>query len=224
MAEAVVRLRLGPLENPARGLLDASGALLAIAVVGPAWAAGQGTPSVRLGLAVLVLTHLALFVVSGLYHSAPWPPRWKRRVQRIDHAMIFFKIAGSATSLALVTPGSVAGSAGLLAGVWIIGAGGIVQKLFFPRVHERASIPFQILQAGFALPLLVAVPSRPAAGLAPLALSVGLLYAAGAAVFLTERPRLWPRIFSFHDLFHLLILAGNGLFYVLLLECAATAG
>lgn len=224
MAEAVARVRLGPVENPVRGLLDTSGALLAIAVVGPFWAAEPGASPVRLGLGVLVATHLALFVVSGLYHSVPWSRPWKRRMQRLDHSMIFLKIAGSVTSLALVAPGPVPGVAALLAGVWIIGAGGMVQKLWFPGVHERASIPFQILQAALALPLLVALPARPPDAMAGLALAVGALYAAGALVFVTERPRLWPRVFSFHDLFHLLILAGNALFYVLLLECAAAAG
>jgi predicted membrane channel-forming protein YqfA (hemolysin III family) len=35
-------------------------------------------------------------------------------------------------------------------------------------------------------------------------------------VFLTERPRLWPRFFSFHEVFHLLVVAGSGSYLALI--------
>ena len=33
-----------------------------------------------------------------------------------------------------------------------------------------------------------------------------------------QRPVLWPRVFGFHELFHLLVLAGNGVFYLVVLH------
>ena len=39
----------------------------------------------------------ALFGVSALYHRGNWTAAWRRRLQRLDHAMIFFLIAGTAT-------------------------------------------------------------------------------------------------------------------------------
>jgi channel protein (hemolysin III family) len=39
----------------------------------------------------------ALFGVSALYHRGNWTAAWRERLQRLDHAMIFFLIAGTAT-------------------------------------------------------------------------------------------------------------------------------
>jgi hemolysin III len=38
----------------------------------------------------------------------------------------------------------------------------------------------------------------------------GLLYLAGGLCFAARRPVLWPRVFSFHEVFHVLVLAGSG--------------
>jgi hemolysin III len=37
----------------------------------------------------------------------------------------------------------------------------------------------------------------------------GLLYTLGMIAFATERPRLWPRVFSHHEVFHVLVVAGS---------------
>src|SRR5215831_704105 len=39
----------------------------------------------------------AMFGISALYHRGNWTARWSRVLQRLDHAMIFFLIAGTAT-------------------------------------------------------------------------------------------------------------------------------
>jgi hemolysin III len=48
-------------------------------------------------VAIYVGSVSALFGVSALYHRGCWTDAWKRRPQRLDHAMIFFLIAGTAT-------------------------------------------------------------------------------------------------------------------------------
>jgi hemolysin III len=49
----------------------------------------------------------ALFGFSALYHRGTWTETWRRRMQRLDHAMIFFLIAGTATPAFLLdTPGT----------------------------------------------------------------------------------------------------------------------
>jgi hemolysin III len=39
----------------------------------------------------------AMFGASALYHRGSWSATWRQRLQRLDHAMIFFLIAGTAT-------------------------------------------------------------------------------------------------------------------------------
>jgi hemolysin III len=49
----------------------------------------------------------ALFGISALYHRGTWTEAGRRRLQRLDHAMIFFLIAGTATPAFLLdTPGA----------------------------------------------------------------------------------------------------------------------
>ena len=52
----------------------------------------------------------ALFGTSALYHRGTWTDAWRRRLQRLDHAMIFFLIAGTATpAFLLAAPAGASG-------------------------------------------------------------------------------------------------------------------
>jgi hemolysin III len=214
MSTTLDRVRLGPLHNPVRGLLHGSAALVSLAIALHFVASGPRDTALRWALLLFAATQMSLYAASSLYHSLPWSPRWKRRMQRVDHAMIFLAIAGSVTPLAVV--GLEGGTRWLtVAAVWAIAIGGALQKALLPWVHERASIPFQIAQAALAAPALLSFADRFPGTPGGLALGGAGLYAVGAVVFLTERPRLWPRVFSFHELFHLLVVAGSGAYYLL---------
>src|SRR5207237_2312699 len=52
-----------------------------------------------------------MFGASALYHRGSWSAAWRQRLQRLDHAMIFFLIAGTATPAFLLT---VRGTLGLV--------------------------------------------------------------------------------------------------------------
>ena len=203
------RITLGPLHNPVRGLLHGSAALASLAVAAELWERSAWGDA-RLALLAFALSQAALFAVSALYHSVPWGERAKGRMQRLDHSMIYLTIAGAVTALVwLVLPeGRREWPVGA---AWGVAALGVAQKVWLPRWDERLSIPIQVLQAGLALPVLPAFAELlpPPAHL----LLVGslLCYSGGALVFVSERPSLWPRVFSFHELFHVLVVLGSGL-------------
>src|SRR5258708_7069718 len=48
-------------------------------------------------VAIYTASVSSMFGVSALYHRGTWTDSWRRRLQRLDHAMIFFLIAGTAT-------------------------------------------------------------------------------------------------------------------------------
>src|SRR5690348_18426540 len=56
----------------------------------------------------------ALFGISALYHCGNWTDAWRRRLQRLDHAMIFFLIAGTATPAFLIATRGALGLACLI--------------------------------------------------------------------------------------------------------------
>jgi len=41
----------------------------------------------------------------------------------------------------------------------------------------------------------------------------GLLYSAGAVLYAVQRPKLWPRVFGYHEVFHLLVIAATAVFF-----------
>ena len=207
MSHAMDRVMLGPLHNPVRGVLHGGAALLSLSVALHFLLRDAIEPTLRIAFVVFAATQMGLYLVSASYHSLPWSPRWKRRMQRADHAMIFVAIAGSVTPLALLGGGELREF--VVAAVWTIAALGVAQKAFLPQIHERASIPVQIAQAALAIPALLGFSARFPGAPGQLALLAVGCYAIGALVFLTERPRLWPRVFSFHELFHVCVVAGS---------------
>ena len=214
MSEAVSRVRLGPIQNPVRGVLQVGAALLAAATT-VEFAMAHGVASeVRTALLTFAVTAVALFTVSTAYHVLPWSPLWKRRMQRTDHAMIYFQIAGATTAFAVVALRDAEREL-LIGAAWAIAVIGAAQKTWLPHIHEKASIPFQVLQALLGVPALLAFSERFPDRTPELVLACSL-YSTGAVIFVSGRPRLWPRVFSFHELFHVMIVAGYCLIWVLL--------
>jgi len=48
----------------------------------------------------------------------------------------------------------------------------------------------------------------------------GLQYSLGAAAYAFKRPRLWPRVFGYHELFHLAVITASVTFYVVVVHYA----
>ena len=132
------RTRLGKMINPVRGFLH--GAAAVVSVVGATFLtvrAGGGVWN-RISLLVFGVSLVCLFTVSSLYHSIPWGPAWKLRMQRLDHTMIYVLVAGTFTPIALIALDGWLRWATL--GVqWGIVAAGAAQKAFFPRFSGSLS-------------------------------------------------------------------------------------
>jgi hemolysin III len=52
-------------------------------------------------------------------------------------------------------------------------------------------------------------------------LAGGLLYTTGAIVYATRRPNPYPRVFGFHEIFHVFVLAGSVAHFVFMLRWVA---
>ncbi len=208
------RATLGWMQNPVRGLLHGTSAALSIVGTVALWGRASGDLSARGSLLVFGLSLVCLFSVSSLYHSVPWGRVWKGRMQRIDHAMIYVLIAGTYTPVAVIVLDGWLRVA-TLATVWGIAAVGTAQKLWWPRLSDRYSVALQVAQGWLAVPLLAPLFGQlggPAVGLLVLG---GLLYTLGMLAFACQRPRLWPRVFSYHEVFHVLVVGGSAAHYTM---------
>jgi hemolysin III len=205
------RFTLGRMQNPVRGLLHGSAALFAavgcvlIVLAAPTW------PS-RIAVLAFGLTMIALFATSSLYHSVPWSERWKRRMQRADHSMIAIFIAGTYTPVAVIGLDGVWSVVSLL-GAWLIALVVTGQQILFPRDKNTFGIAMMTTLGWLAI--FVMWPFAQKAGVTPVLWFAvgGVLYTIGMVMLVTGRPRLWPRVFSYHEMFHVLVVIATALHF-----------
>ena len=158
-------------------------------VAGPLLLAGAHGAQQITARAIYATSVTALFGVSALYHRGHWTESGRRRMQRLDHMMIFFLIAGTATPVLLLTSPGVFGLACLIA-VWALAAAASVVHMMWmgaPELLVGAVFVGLGWVAALALPgLWIHAGAAPAA----LVLAGGLLYTAGAICYRRRRPIL----------------------------------
>ena len=148
----------------------------------------------------------ALFGISALYHRGNWSAAWRRRLQRLDHAMIFFLIAGTATpAFLLATPGTF-GLVCLIV-MWAVTITAAAIRMAWmgaPELVAGATFVGLGWLAGLALP---GVWIRAGVAAAVLMLAGGVLYTAGALSYHRRRPDPYPSVFGYHEVFHVFVCA-----------------
>src|ERR1700674_3669579 len=160
-----------------------------------------------------------LFGVSGTYHIFNWPPKVKEWLRRADHATIFVFIAATYTPLVFNVLDGWWRMAALVA-IWACAAAGVAGAAPFLRMPRRLLAALYLAMGWLAVVALV--PLTAALGwVAALLIALGgLQYSLGAAVYAFEKPRLWPRVFGYHELFHLAVITASVTFYVIVITYA----
>jgi len=149
----------------------------------------------------------ALFGVSALYHRVTWTTAARRRMRRLDHAMIFLLIAGTYTPVGLlVLQGTLATV--VLAVVWGGAAGGIVLELAWTTAPRWLGGTVYLALGWVAVVAMPQLFARLGVAGGLLLVAGGLVYSVGAAVYALRRPDPAPAVFGYHEVFHLLVIAG----------------
>jgi hemolysin III len=91
---------------------------------------------------------------------------------------------------------------------------GIAQQSFFPRLENTFGIALMTTMGWLAVFIMIPFFRRAGAGAALLMALGGVLYTVGMVFLVTNKPRLWPRIFSYHELFHVMVVAATSLHFV----------
>jgi hemolysin III len=160
-----------------------------------------------------------LFAVSATYHVFSWPPRVKDWLRRADHATIFVFIAATYTPLVFnVLDGWW--RAGVLAAIWLCAAAGVAGAAPFLRIPRQLLASLYLAMGWIAVVALVPLTAALGWAAALLMALGGLQYSLGAAAYAFKRPRLWPRVFGYHELFHLAVITASVTFYVIVLHYA----
>jgi hemolysin III len=174
--------------------------------LGVALIVAADTPRATLAVAIYAASLSALLGTSALYHRVDWTrPEVRRWMRRLDHSMIFFLIAGTYTPFALlVLDGPLANA--ILAVVWIGAvAGAVVEIVWIEHPKWVAALVYISLGWVAVVPFPALWNEMGAAGTLLVAAG-GLLYTVGAVVYATQRPNPNPRVFGYHEVFHLFVI------------------
>ncbi|HZK67463.1 MAG TPA: hemolysin III family protein [Chloroflexota bacterium] len=166
-----------------------------------------------LSLLAFGLSMVELYTVSAIYHIGHWQGRTRTVLRSLDHANIFVLIAGTYTPICVnVLTGWLRTT--MLAIVWslaAIGAAGSVFTLRFPRWLSSGLYIAMGWVSLISAPALARLLPRRALGLL---LGGGVLYTVGAVTYATRKPNPFPRVFGYHEIFHLFVIAGGASFLV----------
>lgn len=179
-------------------------ALLAALVAFPVLlivALDRGDTAGTAGAIVFASTMVLLYLASTLYHFSPQGPA-KRKLQFLDHAAIYFLIAGTYTPFAL---GVLRGTWGwtLFWLEWGLAIAGTALRVF-GGIRYTAVSTWVYLAMGW----LILIAAEPALTLVPdwglfWLFAGGIAYTAGTVFFVADRIRY------FHFIWHLFVVTGT---------------
>lgn len=195
------------IREPFSALSHAFGALLALwatlHLVHRARKRGRKGGSVLLYGATVVLA----FSASALFHSVEASPDRLALYGTIDHAAIFFLIAGTGT--AIYSSLDVHWADQLIAAVWGLTILAIAMVLLFESLGGW-KIAVLYLALGWVASMGLFVRAGPGTWeYLRSFLAGGLVFSVGALVFATHWPNVWPGVIEAHEVFHVLVLIGE---------------
>lgn len=144
------------------------------------------------------------FTASAFYHMTPWGPL-RPLLQRIDHAAIYLKIAGTYTPLVVILGGAFAYV--VLGLIWVLALVGAVGKLT-EWLKPGVVSTWLYVAMGWASVVLIAPLINEVPGLALwLMVAGGVLYTVGAAI------NHWETLRFNVAIWHAIVLVASGFFF-----------
>jgi hemolysin III len=202
-----------------RGWSHAAAALVAIAGLVALIVITRHDTAKLVSMVVYGTALVLLFSVSATYHIVNWPPRVKDWLRRADHATIFVFIAATYTPLMFnVLDGWW--RIGVLVAIWISALAGVAGAAPFLRIPRRLLAALYLAMGWVAVVALVPLTAALGWAAALLIAFGGIQYSLGAAAYAFRRPRLWPRVFGYHEVFHLAVISASVTFYVIVVRYA----
>lgn len=182
----------------------------------------SGSTSMVAVAAVYGFSVIFLLLASSLYHFFKTEDNELSFWRKMDRLAIFFMIAGSYTPVCYFfldddwrLP--------MIAVQWGLVAFGMLSQIFFPRA-PRMIYAAMFLMMGWLVVLPISqILENMSENQVSLLFSGGVAFSLGALFYAIKKPLLFPGIFSFHELFHVMVLIGAGCHYALIYSAFSAA-
>lgn len=194
------------------------------AAVGTLFLILRATDSTSMMVTALVygLSVVFLFLASSLYHAFKKHEDELSFWRKMDRFAIFVMIAGSYTPLCyffLDAPWRLA----MITIQWSLVAFGVLSQILFPRAPRVVFAMIYLTMGWLILLPMGQLLSAMTAGQRTLLFCGGAAFTLGAVFYASKRPLVVPGVFSFHELFHVMVLVGASCHYALIYSAFTAA-
>ncbi len=202
------------LRDPVSSITHIVGALASVIGLGVMLFFSLGGLARNLVLVVYGVSLILMFSASAIYHAVLAKPQVILLLRKFDHTAIYLQIAGTYTAVCYQYL-SGGWRFGILFTIWLMAVAGIIVKFFFINAPRWVSAGIYLIMGWTALVAIRQILSAmPAVALAWL-LAGGILYTVGAVVYITKKPDPWPKVFGFHEIWHIFVLLGAFAHFIL---------
>lgn len=168
---------------------------------------------------IAILTYsiglLSMFGFSALYHRLNTTQEIKKKLRKLDHSGIFMMIAGTFTPICILALPGQSGTK-LLIIIWSVAFIGIIQSIFFSNIHRLLRASIYLIAGWVALPFIpILIASLSFLKLTLIGIG-GAIYSIGAISYGFKVPVLFPKVFGFHEFFHILVIAAAILHFIVI--------
>ena len=156
-----------------------------------------------------------VFTCSTAYHGQKAGEDERNPWRKLDHIAIFFMIAGTYTPISYIYMDGW-WRWGVIGAQWLLVILGLVFKLVY--IHGPrwlTTVIYVVMGWMLIIPLNQLLVTMPLNSLM-LLLGGGIAYTLGALIYALKKPNPLPGVFGFHEIFHLLVLLGAVLHYMVI--------
>lgn len=161
------------------------------------------------------LSSVFLFCASTLYHAFKKEDNELSFWRKMDRLAIFCMIAGTYTPVCYFCMDE-SWKWPMIALQWGLVGFGAVSQIFFPRAPRKLYAVIYLSMGWSALFTINQMLARMSTTQEILLFSGGAAFTLGGIFYAIKRPLILPGIFSFHELFHVMVLLGGVLHYAMI--------
>ena len=149
-----------------------------------------------------------LYTASTLYHWLSVSSKMEQKLRTMDLAMIHVLIASTYTPVCLI-PLRGAWGWSLFGVIWGLALFGILLILFLKRLPDWFSITFYVFMGWLCIIAIFPMVQTLEIGALIWIFTGGLFYTVGAIILGLDKPKLFPKKFSAHELWHIFVILGS---------------
>ena len=156
-----------------------------------------------------------LFLASTLYHAFKKKENELSFWRRMDRLAIFFMIAGTFTPICyFYLDGSYKWA--MIAFQWSLVGVGVISQIFFPRAPRQLYAMIYLFMGWSGLFTIKQILAKMSLSQSVLLFTGAAAFTLGGIIYAIKKPKMVPGIFSFHELFHIMVLIGGVLHYAMI--------